>query len=89
MANLAYTPMRRYVVVPLNNGGFETDIRIESASDSAVNDGLPLLFEQSDEPLLAINVTVDALINVIEIVDDGYLLGKRRNGQECRFDRVM
>ena len=44
-----------------------------------MNDGLPLLLKQSDEPLLAVNVTVDALINVVEIADDGGLLVERRD----------
>ena len=57
-----------------------------------MNDDLPLLFEQTDELLLAVNVTADALINVIEITDDGGLLFEGWNadlerGEPCLGNR--
>jgi hypothetical protein len=43
--------MRRNIAQPANAGGFEADVRVETAGDSVLNDRLLLLFEELDEPL--------------------------------------
>ena len=49
---LQNVPMLRHVAQPLHAGGSEGDVGVEAAGDGAVDDGLLLLLQQADEPLL-------------------------------------
>ena len=68
--------MRRYVASPLNNGRFDLNIGVKTASDASMNDDLPLLLEQTDEFLFDIDITSDALFHVIKIADNSVLFGE-------------
>ncbi|MCY4528443.1 MAG: hypothetical protein OXD46_05355, partial [Chloroflexi bacterium] len=46
----------------------------------AVDDGLPLLLQQGDEPLLGADVAADAVVDVVEVADDGALFGEGWEG---------
>ena len=79
-SKLYYLPMLRHVAEPLDAGGLETDVGVEAAGDGAVDDGLPLLLQQRDELLLGADVSSDAVVDVIEVSDDGALFGEGWEG---------
>jgi len=58
--------MLRHVPHPLYAGGLEADIRVEAASDGAVDDGLLLLLQQLDQLLLGVDVAPDPPVRVVE-----------------------
>ena len=68
--------MRGDVAEPLDAGGLEGDVGVEAAGDGAVDDGLPLLLQQRDELLLGADVAADAVVDVVEVADDGALFGE-------------
>ena len=63
--------MRRHITEPLDTGGLETDVGVEAAGDGLVDDGLLLLGQQFDQPLLGADVAPDAAVGVVEVADDG------------------
>ena len=73
------------VAEPLDAGGLEGDVGVEAAGDGAVDDGLPLLLQQRDELLLGADVASDAVVDVVEVADDGALFGEGWEG-ESRSD---
>ena len=73
------------VAEPLDAGGLEADVGVEAAGDGAVDDGLPLLLQQRDELLLGADVAADAVVDVVEVSDDGALFGEGWEG-ESRSD---
>ena len=50
---------------------------IEAAGDGAVDDGLLLLLQQLDQPLLGPDVAPDPPVRVVEEADDAGLFGER------------
>ena len=72
--------MRRHVAQPVNAGGFEADVGIEPARDGVLHDGLPLLLQQPDERFLAVDVAAHLPIGVVQVANDGGLLGTGRQG---------
>ena len=73
------------VAEPLDAGGLEGDVGVEAAGDGAVDDGLPLLLQQRDELLLGADVAADAVVDVVEVSDDGALFGEGWEG--CNSDK--
>ena len=73
--------MRGDVAEPLDAGGLEGDVGVEAAGDGAVDDGLPLLLQQRDELLLGADVASDAVVDVVEVADDGALFGEGWEGE--------
>ena len=73
--------MGRDVAEPLDAGGFEADVGVEAACDGAVDEGLPLFLQQGDEFPLGGGVALDALVDVVEVADDGALFGEGREGE--------
>ena len=63
---------------PGDAGGFEFGVGIEAAGDGAVDDGLLLLVEQSDELALGADEAVDLPVRVVQEADDGELLVRWR-----------
>ncbi len=68
--------MRRHVAQPLDAGGLEGDVGVEATGDGLADDGLLLLQQQGDELLLGAEVTPDAPVRVVQVADDGGLLGE-------------
>ena len=75
--------MRWHLPQPLDAGGLEADVGIEPTGNGAVDDGLLLLLQQADEPLLGADVAADAPVGVVEIADDGGLFGEGRKRKRC------
>src|SRR5207244_13186991 len=67
-------PMLRHIRQPLHTRGLQTDVGIEAAGDSAVDNSLLLLLQQLDQLLLGVDVTPDPTIRMIEEADDGGML---------------
>ena len=74
-----YLPMRWHIAEPLDAGGLEGDVGVEAASDGLVDGGLLLLGQQLDQSLLGADVALDAAVGVVEVADDGALLGEGRD----------
>ena len=74
--------MRRHIAEPLNTGGLELHIGIKPTSHGAVDDGLPLLLQQPDKPILSPDGTTNAPINVVKIAHDSGLLGEGWRGNQ-------
>ena len=72
--------MLRHVPKPLHTGGLEADVGVEAPGDSMVDDSLLLLLQQSNELLLGGDVTTDASVHVVQIANDGSLLGEGWEG---------
>ena len=72
--------MRRHLPQPSDAGRLEANGGIEPARDGVLHDGLPLFLQQSDELLLAADVATNPPVGVIEVADDGGLLGGGREG---------
>ena len=68
--------MRRYAAAPLDNGRFDLNNEVKTASDASMNDDLPLLLEQTNEFLFDIDIASDALFHVIKIADNSVLFGE-------------
>ena len=83
---LQYLPMGGDVAEPLDAGGLEGDVGVEAAGDGAVDDGLPLLLQQRDELLLGADVAADAVVDVVEVADDGALFGEGWEGEANGLD---
>ena len=67
--------MFRHVSKPLDARGLEADVGVKAAGDGPVNDGLLLLLQQRNERPLGTGVAADAVVHVVEVADDGDLLG--------------
>ena len=78
--------MRRHVAKLRNTRGFERYTRVKATGDGLAHDGLPLLLQQSDEPFLGLNVVTDAPVNIVQVADNGILLGEGRKGNTDGFD---
>ena len=67
--------------------GFQLDAGVQAPRDGLVDQCLPLLLQQGDEPLLARDVALYLLVGVVEEPDDGGLFFWRRhrewNREEC------
>ena len=63
--------MLRHLPQPLHPGGFEPDAAVQAPRDGLVDQCLPLLLQQRDEPLLGLDVALDLLVGVVEVPDDG------------------
>ena len=74
-------PVLRHIPQPLNSGGLEPDTGIQAPGDGLVDQCLPLILQQGDEPLLARDVPPDLLVGVVEEPDDGGLFPWGRNGE--------
>ena len=72
--------MRRHIAQPIHAGGLERDVGIQAASDGLVDYRLLALRQQFDETLLAGDVSLDAVVHVVEVAHDGGLLGEGREG---------
>ncbi len=59
--------------------------RIESASDGLLNDCSALFLQQANQSLFRINVAADVAIGVVEVANDGVLLGE---GWERNLNRL-
>lgn len=68
--------MLRYTPQPRDSRWFEWGIWIEPTGNSLVNDRLPLLLQQRDEPFLGSDVAINAVVGVFEVMDDGHLFIK-------------
>ena len=66
--------MFRHVAEPFHTRGLETDIGVEAAGDSAMDDGLLLLLQQFNQLLLGADVAPNAPVGVVEETYDGRLL---------------
>ena len=73
--------MLRHVAKPLDAGGLESDVGVEAAGDGLVDDGLPLLLQQRDEPPLGGDVAPDAPVHVVQVADDGGLFWEGGEGK--------
>ena len=51
-------------------GFLEPDARVQAPRDGLVDQCLPLLLQQGDEPLLGRDVTLNLLVGVVEELDD-------------------
>ena len=58
----AHIPMRRYAAAPLDNGRFDLNNEVKTASDASMNDDLPLLLEQTNEFLFDIDIASDCAV---------------------------
>ena len=72
--------MLRHVPQPLDAGGLETNVGVEAAGDGPVDDGLLLLLQQRNELPLGADVAPDAPVHVVQVADDGGLLGEGWEG---------
>jgi len=77
--------MFRHVPEPLHARGFEADVGIEAASDSAVDDGLLLLLQQLDHLLLSQDVPPNPPIHIIKKPHDRDLFV---NGRKARMNSL-
>ena len=66
-------PMRRYVTEPINAGGLERNVEIEATGNGLIDEGLFLLGQKLNEPLLGADIALDAAVSVIELANDGGL----------------
>ena len=74
-------PVLWHVPQPLHPRVLEPDVGIQAPGDGLVDQCLPLLLQQGDEPLLAGDVALDLLVGVVEEPDDGGLFfGRWRYG---------
>ena len=73
--------MRRDISEPLDAGGFEEDVGVKAAGDGLVDDGLLLLLQQGDELALGVDVAADAPVGVVQVADDGGLIGEGWEGK--------
>ena len=76
-----HLPMLRHVAEPLDAGGLEADVGVEAAGDGLADDGLLLLLQQRDELPLGADVAPDAPVDVVQVADDGGLLGEGWEGK--------
>ena len=61
-----YLPVFRHFPQPLHSGGLEPDVGVQAPRDGLVDQCLPLLLQQGDEPLLACDVALDLLVGVVD-----------------------
>ena len=73
--------MLRHVAEPFDAGGLEGNVGVEAAGDGLVDDGLLLLLQQGDELALGVDVAADAPVGVVQVADDGGLLGEGWEGE--------
>ena len=66
-------PVLRHIPQPLHAGGLEPDAGVQAPRDGLVDQCLPLLIQQGDEPLLGRDITLYLLVGVVEEPDDGGL----------------
>ena len=71
---------------PLHAGGLVGRVGpagadVDPARDGAVDEDLLLLLQQLDQLLLGADIAPDAPVGVVEIADDGGLLGEGGRGQ--------
>ena len=76
--------MLRYVPQPLDAGGLEADAGVKAPRDGLADDGLLLLLQQRDEFPLGAHVPPDAPVHVVQVADDGGLLGEGWEGNKYR-----
>ncbi len=69
------------VAEPVDAGGLEADVGVEAACDGAVDDGLLLLVEQSDQPSLRADVPPNPPVGMIEKANDRIASIARRQRQ--------
>ena len=75
--------MLRHVPQPLHPGWLEPDVGVQAPRDGLVDQCLPLLLQQGDEPLLAGDVALYLLVGVVEEPDNGGLfIGWRKRDDE-------
>ena len=73
--------MRRHIPQPLDAGGLVGRVGlagadVDPAGDGLVDDGLPLLLQQRDQPLLGADVAPNAPLGMVEEASDGGLFGE-------------
>ena len=76
---LSDLPVFRHVAQPLHAGGLQLHVGVEAPGDGLLDDGLPFLVQQGDEPLLGAHVGPDALVGVVQVPDDGGLFFEGRH----------
>ena len=74
--------MLRHIPQPRHSRRLEPHVRIKATRHRLLDDGLLLLVEQRDQPLLGAYIAADAAVGVVEVTDDGGLFGEgwERNG---------
>jgi len=73
------TPSFWYFSKPLNSRRFHPHLRVKPTGHRLVDDGLLLLVEQLDKPLLGADEAVDEEIDMGEVADDSCLFVKVRD----------
>ena len=75
MFQWSYLPVFRHFPQPLHSGGLEPDAGVQAPRDGLVDQCLPLLLKQGDEPLLACDVPYWICASAwLEVPDYGVLL---------------
>ena len=80
--------MRRHIAQPIHAGGFERDVGIQAAGDGPVDYRPLALGQQFDEALLAGDVSLYAVVHVVEVAHDGGLLGEGRDKRQSLISIV-
>ena len=83
-------PMLRHLPQPFHAGGLVSRIGLAGADvhfsrDGLVDEGLLLLLQQRDQLLLGADVALDAAIRMVEVADDGGLLGEGGSAKSKSF----
>jgi hypothetical protein len=70
--------MRRHIAEPLDPGGLQANVWVEAPGYRTLDDSLSLLLQQVDEPLLSVEVAMDAFGGLVEEAGDGGLFERWR-----------
>ena len=62
-----------YISQPLHARGLQFHVGVQAPGDGLVDQCLPLLSQEGDEPLLAGDIPLDLRVGVVEEPDDGGL----------------
>ena len=81
--------MRRDVAEPVHAGGLRRGVRVEPARDGPLDDGLLLLGQQRDEPLLGLDEPVHLGALVVEVPRDLLLLLDWREHAKDLFEVLV